>query len=268
MPAQQLRQVLRKRRTRQHHVASDFVRLLLQVSLHVRQEADDRRTLLQLAFQLRDQGQRFHAVVVQVENNQRRFLFAVLLHPFHQILVRLDELNFHVELARRFLDLRHEEEIFNKGKNARVRIFVARWQRLRFRLRILRSKPRPLPSALVPVVVAPGQGCPVAVVHRRRVDAVLVFPAQARSGPLSALVVGTAAAPPSSSSSATGGSSWSCVHSPRKLFLTGCRILQNPKGPASRAIPAIPGKAPPLAQNRIYAVAGSDWTHYGTNPNS
>ena len=40
-------------------------------------------------------------------------------HALHQILVRLHKLNFHVELACRLLDLRHEEQIFNEGKDAR-----------------------------------------------------------------------------------------------------------------------------------------------------
>src|SRR4029077_18868576 len=138
-------------------------------------------------------------------------------------------LNFHIELARRFLDLRHEEEIFDEGKNTRIRVFAARRQRFRFGLRMLRRKPSPLPSAtLVAVVVAASQCCAIAVIHRRRVDAVFIFPAQARPGPLSALVMGTASAPPSSSaSSATaGGSSWSCVHSPLKMLRVCCRILQ------------------------------------------
>ena len=49
VPAQQLREVLGERRAGQDHVASDFVSLLLQVSLDVRQESDDRCALLQLA---------------------------------------------------------------------------------------------------------------------------------------------------------------------------------------------------------------------------
>jgi len=28
------------------------------------------------------------------------------------------------------------------------------------------------------------------------------------------------------------------------------------------------GEAPPGTENRIDAIAGGDWTHYGTNPNS
>ena len=50
MPAQQLRQVLREGRPRQHHVAAHFVRLLLQVALHVRQESDDRVPFFSLLF--------------------------------------------------------------------------------------------------------------------------------------------------------------------------------------------------------------------------
>jgi hypothetical protein len=63
-------------------------------------------------------------------------------------------------------------------------------------------------------------GGTVTVIHGRGVDAVFVFPAEPRSGALSALVAGTASAPSSSSASSTtpGGLSWSCVHSPLKLF--------------------------------------------------
>ncbi len=39
--AQQLRQVLGERRARQHHVTTNFVGLLLEVALNVREEADD-----------------------------------------------------------------------------------------------------------------------------------------------------------------------------------------------------------------------------------
>jgi hypothetical protein len=66
------------------------------------------------------------------------------------------------------------------------------------------------------------------VVHRRRIDAVLVFARQARSGPLSALVLLAASAPSSSSASATttGGPSWSSVHIPLKLLCMNCKILR------------------------------------------
>ena len=218
----------------------------------MRQESDNRRPLLQLALQLRNQRQRLHAGQVQIENNQRRFLFPVLLHPLHQILVCLHELNFDIELARRLLDLRHEEQIFDKGKDARVRISIHR-QRFRLRLRILRRKPRPLPPALVPIVVVAGQRRTVAVIHWRRVNAVFVFPAQARPRLVSALIMGTASAPPSSSPSSTGGSSWSCVHNPLKLLRICCRILQISKAPpVARSAPL--DEAPPGPHNRIFAV--------------
>jgi hypothetical protein len=48
-------------------------------------------------------------------------------------------------------------------------------------------------------------------------------------------------------------------------------MLQNftdPKGPRQSLDPAVLGRARHVTQNGIYAVAGSDWTHYGTNPNS
>ncbi len=99
------------------------------------------------------------------------------------------------------------------------------------------GKPWTLPSALMPVViVAPGHRGPVAVVHGRGVDAVFVFPAQALSGPLSALIVWAASAPSSSSSSATttGGSSWSCVHSPLKLLRKMLQNFTDLKGRTSR----------------------------------
>ena len=41
MAAQKLGKVLGERRTGQDHVASHFVRLLLQIALHVREESDD-----------------------------------------------------------------------------------------------------------------------------------------------------------------------------------------------------------------------------------
>src|SRR6202011_3365210 len=115
-------------------------------------------------------------------------------------------------------------QIFNKDENTRGRVSIHR-QRFWLRLRILRGKPRPLPSAALVPIVASGQRRPVAVVHRRGINAVFVFPAQARPRPLSALIMRTASAPPSSSpSTAAGGSSWSCVHSPLKLLRD---VLQN-----------------------------------------
>jgi len=109
MPAQQLGQVLRERRPGQYHVAPHFVRLLLQIALHVRQEPDNRSALLQLALKLRDKSQRFDTVIVEIEDNQRRLFIPVLLHLLHQLFICLHKLNLDVEFARGFLNLRHEE---------------------------------------------------------------------------------------------------------------------------------------------------------------
>ncbi len=115
---------------------------------------------------------------------------------------------------------------------------------------------------LCPLLLRPGG--PIAVIHGRRVDAVFVFPAQTLSGPLSALIVGAATPAPSSSSATTGGFSWSCVHSPLKLVAHCCNTLQNLKSPveARRSAQLHP------SHKFDCAVAGSDWTHDGTNPNS
>src|ERR1700719_1398220 len=82
--AQQLGQVLGEGGARQYHVASHFVRLLLQVALHVRQEADD-RSLLQFALEFWNESQRLGVHVVHVKNDQRRLLFAVQLDPLQHI---------------------------------------------------------------------------------------------------------------------------------------------------------------------------------------
>ena len=107
--AQQLRQVLGKCRARQHHVAAHFVGLLLQISLDMGKESDNRGSLLQLAFQFGDLGQRLGVGIVQVKDDQRRLFFAILLHLFHEILVGFDELDLDVELAGGLLNFRHEE---------------------------------------------------------------------------------------------------------------------------------------------------------------
>src|SRR5579872_1970665 len=178
----------------------------------MRQEADDRRPLLQLAFQFGDQSKGLHTGVVQIEDDQRRLLFPVLLHLVHHVFVGLYELDFDVELARRLLDLRHEKQVFNECKDAGAGVGVAGGKRLGFWLRILRSESGTLPPALTPVVA--GERGAVAVIHRRRIDAVFIFPAHPMPGALSTLMLLTTSSPPPSSSSATGGSSWSCVHSP------------------------------------------------------
>src|ERR1019366_818565 len=75
---QQLRKILRERGTGQDHVAPHLVSLLLQIALHVRQESDDRGSLLELRLQFGDERQRLGVGVVEVEGDQRGLRFAVL----------------------------------------------------------------------------------------------------------------------------------------------------------------------------------------------
>src|SRR5271169_1906828 len=215
--AQQLRQVLRERGAGQDHIASHFVGFLLEVSLHVREEADDRGSLFQFALEFGNKRERLYVVVVQVEDNQRGFFFAVLFHALDQIFVALHELDLDVHFARRFLNLSREEQVVDEGKNARVGVQSPRYG-LWFRRRIGRAEAWPLTSGLLPVV-ASGHCGAVTVIHGRGVNAVWVLPTSlALSRPLSALIVGTASAPPSASASATGGFARSCVHSPLKFY--------------------------------------------------
>src|ERR1019366_3621824 len=101
MPAQQLRQILRKRRPRQHHITAHFVSFLLQVALHVREKSDDRRPFFQLAFQFRDERQRLGIGIVQVEDDQRRLFFSVALHTLGEFLFVFYELHLHLHLLSR-----------------------------------------------------------------------------------------------------------------------------------------------------------------------
>src|SRR4029450_10631742 len=99
-------------------------------------------SLLQLAFQLRDEREGLGVDVVEVENDQRRLFFAILLHPVQQILVGLHELDFDVHFAGRLLDFGQEEQVVDEGKDARVRI-SSRGQWLRLRWTVSGRKTRP-----------------------------------------------------------------------------------------------------------------------------
>src|SRR5208337_1326232 len=82
----------------------------------------------------------------------------------------------------------------------------------------------------------PGQSGAVAVVHRGRVDAVLVLAGIALPLPL---IVRAPSAAPSVSSSSTGGPAWSCVHSPLKLLRHesqsyACRAMVRALNPVAR----------------------------------
>ena len=120
--AQDLRQVLRKRRARHHHVASGFLRLHLQLALHVRDEANDVGRLLQLRLQFWNHGERLGAETLF----RSKMMSAGLSSPFwpmrsFRVLLGLDEFDLHVHLARRLLDLGQEEQVVDEGKDARRR---------------------------------------------------------------------------------------------------------------------------------------------------
>src|SRR5579863_1562803 len=151
--AQQLGEVLRERGAGQDHIASHFVGLLLEVSLHVREEADDRSSLFQFALEFGNERERLYVVVIQVEDDQRGFFFAVLLHAFDQVFVALHELDLDVHLARRFLNLGGKEQVVDEGKNSGVGVLPPRYG-LRFRRRIGRAEAGPLTSGLLPVVAS------------------------------------------------------------------------------------------------------------------
>src|SRR5581483_11114472 len=129
--AQQLRQVGTEGGARHDHVAASFLRLQLQVALHVRDEADDVGVLLQPRLQLGDERERLRRVAVQVEDDQRRVAVAVLVELFEEFFAGLDELDLDVQLARRLLDLGHEEQVVNERIDL-GRAVVARRERLDF----------------------------------------------------------------------------------------------------------------------------------------
>src|SRR5580658_10001159 len=204
--AEQLGQVLGECGARQYHVASDLVRLLLQVALHVRQEADD-RSLLQLALEFGNQRQRFGVRVIHVEDDQRWLLFAVLLDPLEHIFFVFDEFDFDVELARRLLNFGLEKQIVHEGEDARVGILVGR-ERLGLDGSIGRSEAGTSASAARPFVSA--ERAAIAVIHGSAVDTAELL-AIATAG-LSRAIRWATSASPSASPSASGGISGSNIH--------------------------------------------------------
>src|SRR6202140_1530666 len=209
MPAQQLRQILRKCRARQHHVTAHLVRLLLQVTLHVREESYDRRPLLQFAFQFWNKRQSLGIRVVQVEDDQGRLFNAVALHPLGEVLLSLHELDLHIHLAARVLNLAQEEQVFDKREDARSGVLSWSGKRLRIGHGVGRGKTGPSRSA-VAVVAAAHIGA-VAVIHGSGKNALVLLAVAAHRAtrasfwrrPSTASFV---------SPSACGGTSGSCIH--------------------------------------------------------
>src|SRR5580698_7967506 len=84
----------------------------------MRQEADDGGAALQLGLQLRNQRQRLGVRIVEVEDDQPWPVFFLAAYKAgDRFLVVLDECNLDAKLARRFLNLRDEEEVFDEEKD-------------------------------------------------------------------------------------------------------------------------------------------------------
>src|SRR6202795_4498292 len=210
MPAQQLRQILRKCRARQHHVTSHFVRLLLQVALHVREESNDRRPLFQLALQFRDERQRLGISIVQVEDDQRRLFNAVALHPVGEFLLGLHKLDLHIHLAARVLNLAQEEQVFDKREDARSGILSRSGKRLRIGHGVGRGKTGPSRSAVAVATIHAHIGA-VAVIHGSGKNALMLLAVAAHRA-TRASFWRTPSTAPFVSPSACGGMSGSCIH--------------------------------------------------------
>src|SRR5271157_4633261 len=81
--SENLRHVLRELRSRQHHVASCLVGLLLQFSLHVGQVPEQADPLgFRISLEPRNHLQRLSRLEVQVENDERRPLLRLGQHFF------------------------------------------------------------------------------------------------------------------------------------------------------------------------------------------
>src|ERR1700674_50112 len=210
MPAQQLRQILRKRRARQYHVTTHFVRLLLQIALHVREKSNNRRPLLQLALQFRDERQRLGIGIVQVEDDQGRLYNAVALHPVGEFFLCLHELDLNVHLAARVLNLAQEEQVFDKREDARSGILSRGGKRLRIGHGVGRGKTGPSRSAVAVAIIHAHIGA-VAVIHGSGKDALMLLAVAAHRA-TRASFWRTPSTASFVSPSACGGMSGSCIH--------------------------------------------------------
>src|SRR5215467_3533235 len=74
--------------------------------------------------QLGNHRQRLDTVAVQIHDDQRRFFIAFLAFLFVEFLFAFDELDFHVQLARHFLDLGQKEEVVDQAEDSGRRVFA------------------------------------------------------------------------------------------------------------------------------------------------
>ena len=120
--AENVRQVLRKRGARHHHITAGFLGFHFQIALNVRDKADNRSALLVFGAHLGNHRQRLDAVAVQINNDERRLLLGVLC-LLSNIFVGLNELDLHVEFARDLLDLGNKEKVFYEGEDPGGSVF-------------------------------------------------------------------------------------------------------------------------------------------------
>ena len=209
MAAKQVWQILGKGRARQHHVTSRFLRLHLQVPLHVRQEPDNAGPLFQPRFELGNHGQRLGAGIVQIKDNQGGLFFTVLFEFIGEVFIGLDELDFNVEFARDFLNFCQKEQVVHEGENTWPGIAVGQGLRIHRRITGAKSSaPASSPS------VAAVQGVTVGMVHGRGINSAVPIACIATSAAaLCGAVLGwTPAVPTSIFPSGSGGPSRSKVH--------------------------------------------------------
>jgi len=165
--AEEVREILREGGARNHHVATGFHRLQLQVALHVRHESDDRGFLLQFLLELRYRLQRLGGKIVEVEDDERRLLTITVAvgDAIENVFVSLDELDFDVELAAGLLNLGEEEQVLDEAEDAGLAMLVIGGQRLQFHGLVGRRQSAAAALLLSALAVA------IVVVHRRGEDA-------------------------------------------------------------------------------------------------
>src|SRR5919109_2073160 len=146
---------------------------LLQITLHMRKEPNDRSSLLQFGFELRNESERLGIGVVEIKDQQRRWPLTVLFHPLCQVLLILDEFDLNVELARCLLNFGQKEKVVDESEDARRRLQMFRRQGL-WLGRAVRSSETGPPAARVSAAILAVQRGTIAVVHRGGVDAVFV----------------------------------------------------------------------------------------------
>src|ERR1700722_4785494 len=134
---------------------------------------------------------------------------ATTLHFFSEFFFVLHELDFHIHLAARRLNLAQKKQVFHERENARSGVSPGSRQRLRIDYWIRRRKSRPPRSSAAVAVIAVEVGA-IAVVHRRGEDSLLLLASHAHWPPAAATFGRPPSTTPFVSSSTLGRTSRSC----------------------------------------------------------